>query len=73
MEVFLNEPILDWIGGVANKDEDADILRDDISWEPKRKVDIVRRKLKGVNPIYLMMEDVDQNVSCRFGILLISF
>ena len=50
LQVYVNDPLLDWIGNSDEKDE-----------EPKRKVESCIRKLKGVDPGLIILEDLALN------------
>lgn len=54
LQVYINDPLLDWVGELSEKDE-----------EPRRRVDSCLRKLRGVHPGTIMGEDLGLNPSVR--------
>lgn len=68
MEVFVKEPQLDWVESarkarirhrVGKTDHDGDI--DDISWYPRKKIDVARKKLNGESPCAIMVDELRDN------------
>ena len=54
LQVYVNDPLLDWIGNSDEKDD-----------EPKRKVESCVRKLKGVDPGLIILEDLALNETVK--------
>ena len=70
-EVFVKEPLLDWIkisksklssmnsSGVSSVgDKQTGSIDIDLSWVPMKKVGIIEKKLNGMNPINVMLEEL---------------
>lgn len=63
LEVFINEPTLDWLKQSKRKSFGNDGSKNDDNgkssiWNPKSRVDIVKRKLEGGNPTKLLFEEL---------------
>ena len=54
LQVFINDPLVDWVGGLGEPDA-----------EPKRRVESCLRKLRGVDPATIMIEDLSLNPHVR--------
>jgi DNA-dependent protein kinase catalytic subunit len=54
LQVYINDPLLDWVGELSERDE-----------EPRRRVESCLRKLKGADPGSIMGEDLGLNPSVR--------
>mmetsp|Transcript_24271 Transcript_24271/g.35577 ORF Transcript_24271/g.35577 Transcript_24271/m.35577 type:complete len:261 (-) Transcript_24271:115-897(-) len=69
LEVYVNDPVVDWLKGSVTKAE-METVRDDVKWEPRRRIANAMRKLEGVHPVDLLIEDLQLNNSVRrFGSL----
>lgn len=78
MDVFLQDPIVDWVQSCSKKREDEEDGEDDgsstktketVIWEPRRRIRNAERKLKGFNPMGILIDDLSKNPSVvKFGI-----
>lgn len=70
LEVYVNDPVVDWLKGPLDKDSMYDCngeesassyeaLRDSVKWEPRRRIANAVRKTKGVHPVDLLVEDLE--------------
>jgi hypothetical protein len=41
--------------------DNATIQYENVTWEPRRRVEQAMRKLKGLNPAYILIQDLKQN------------
>jgi len=60
LEVFVQEPLLEWQMEMTKKG-------DDTKWLPKKKVRVAKMKLEGVHPSVVMLKDIEQNARWRKG------
>ncbi|TPX36936.1 hypothetical protein SmJEL517_g00919 [Synchytrium microbalum] len=64
MDIFVKEPLLEWqerarVGSVKQKKgEEYGEDKDPAVWFPKKKLDIARQKLEGVNPAVVMSQEL---------------
>ncbi|XP_034245330.1 DNA-dependent protein kinase catalytic subunit-like [Thrips palmi] len=63
MQVFIQEPSLDWL---VRARENFAYNEDNPSWLPASKIQQVKQKLKGVNPVVAMREDLESNLHREF-------
>jgi len=74
MGVFIKEPHLDWVNDARTQARrfhmsgknrlDADSKsQDDVSWYPRKKISIARRKLNGVHPAIIMESELRDSVT----------
>jgi DNA-dependent protein kinase catalytic subunit len=70
LEIYINDPVIDWLRGITAKDKDElEAQKEAIessgktTWEPTRRVRIAVRKLKGEDPISLLLEDLKVNTA----------
>jgi DNA-dependent protein kinase catalytic subunit len=57
LEVYLNDPVVDWI-----KDVDiSEVDKSDIKWEPRRRIVNAMKKLEGYNPASVLIDDLSTN------------
>jgi DNA-dependent protein kinase catalytic subunit len=69
MDVFLQDPIIDWVASCAQKrqkeegdgEEETKTNKKTATWEPWRRIKNARRKLNGYNPMEIMLDDLGQN------------
>ena len=68
LEIYINDPVVDWLRGITAKDKDElEAQREalesagKVTWEPTRRVRMAVRKLKGEDPILLLLEDLKVN------------
>jgi DNA-dependent protein kinase catalytic subunit len=62
MDVFIKDPLLDWeklARRLAKEQGAEDTIK---SWFPKKKIDIVRRKLRGDNPSHITFAELRESV-----------
>ena len=70
LNVYLQDPVLDWLQGPLNRDSELASLREDVTWEPRRRIDSSLRKLRGVHPATVLIDDLSQNTAVKkFGSL----
>ena len=61
LEVYINDPVLDWLKkGKQNKNLILE-NRDNMSWEPRRRILNAILKLKGSHPIEILLSDLSEN------------
>lgn len=65
LEVYINDPLVDWIKGSGVQKEEIEALREKLTWEPRRRIDAVVKKIKGVNPITILLNDLSINASVK--------
>lgn len=67
MEVFVNEPTIDWLESAnrMNQINDESISSTDSVWEPKKRIAIADKKLKGANPTNLVADDLENGIQVR--------
>jgi DNA-dependent protein kinase catalytic subunit len=63
LEVYVRDPVMDWIR--ESEKENAPALAENKDWEPRRRVESARRKLKGIHPAALMAEDLAGNMAVK--------
>lgn len=65
MEVFVKEPQMDWVefarAKITSRSDGAD-ENESVSWYAQAKVETARKKLMGVHPCEVMVEELKQNV-----------
>ena len=64
LEVYVNDPVVDWLKGPLDKESEEGasayvLLREDVTWEPRRRIANAVRKMEGVHPVELMVEDLE--------------
>ena len=59
--MYLDDPVVDWLSHPAMDKTEVQDLRDTLTWEPRRRVDACARKLRGVSPADLLLDDLQQN------------
>ncbi len=64
LEVYVNDPVVDWLKGTYDKEE-MNELRDDLQWEPRRRIHNAMRKIKGYHPVHLLLDELQQNARVR--------
>eukprot|EP01036_Dinobryon_divergens_P023472 gene23472-31822_t len=64
LEVYVNDPVVDWLKAPLAK-EDLMQLSDNVSWEPRRRVNMAIAKLMGVDPAQLLIEDLSMNPTIK--------
>ena len=61
-EVFIKEPLLDWMKYARSKEQNIgaseSYVSQEHSWFPKRKLEILRKKLEGTNSAQIMLEEL---------------
>lgn len=64
MDVFVQEPLLDWekLARRLATQQRSDADGSTSSWFPQNKIDIAKRKLGGVNPAYIMWNELNTSV-----------
>lgn len=79
LEIYINDPVVDWLKGLSSKNKDEIAVQREMIesstkkdgkrlWEPVRRIQIAIRKLRGEDPIQLMLEDLRQNnavIKCK--------
>lgn len=75
LEIYLNDPVADWINADkairaqkgTNADDSSSISSDrvDINWLPRRRIDSTIRKLLGMDPISLLLDDLKDNAKVK--------
>jgi len=63
LEVYVRDPVMDWIR--ESEKENAPALAENEKWEPRRRIEIARRKLRGFHPAALMAEDLEENIAVK--------
>ncbi|KHJ40060.1 FATC domain protein [Trichuris suis] len=60
MDIFIKDPSLDWTREALKQARPSDLLPTPghLSWYPKQKIEISRRKLEGDNPVSIMAEEL---------------
>lgn len=59
LEMFVNEPTMDWLIRAKLMNVDANDSREtDNSWNPKARIAIVKRKIKGANPVKICHDEL---------------
>jgi hypothetical protein len=73
-EVFINEPLLDWVKAARNKENlqvtgslssFASLTQGELSWFPKSKILTMKRKLEGWNSASVMLEEIRETKHSR--------
>lgn len=66
LEVYVNDPVVDWLKGPLDKESGEGegagsyaALRDDVTWEPRRRIANAVRKTEGAHPVELMVQDLE--------------
>ena len=63
MDVFVQEPLLDWqklarrLASVQNDQQD-----EQQTWFPKKKIEIAKRKLELYNPAYITLSELNSSI-----------
>jgi DNA-dependent protein kinase catalytic subunit len=70
LDVYLNDPVVDWLRGSGTSKDAINELRNELTWEPKRRIEVVIQKLKGVSPVTILLEDLKRNPSVKKNNLL---
>jgi hypothetical protein len=61
LEIYVNDPVVDWLKGTYDKEEMMNELRDDLQWEPRRRIHNAMKKINGYHPVHLLVEELKQN------------
>jgi DNA-dependent protein kinase catalytic subunit len=64
LEIYVNDPVVDWLKGTYDKEE-MNELRDDLQWEPRRRIHNAMRKINGYHPVHLLVEELKQNARVK--------
>lgn len=65
-EVFIKEPLLDWVKAAKNKElnliqqkstDSFATQEEEIAWFPRKKLEIVKKKLSGYNSAHIMYDE----------------
>lgn len=56
LEVFVKEPTLDWL--IRSKTKTGNRKNDD-HWNPEKRIETVRRKIDGENPMKILIEELN--------------
>lgn len=74
MDVFLQDPIVDWVQSCSKKREEVGEedgapeqgrkTKDTVIWEPRRRIRNAERKLNGFNPMDILIDDISKNNMC---------
>lgn len=59
MDVFINEPTIDWLLFARQRDSDDIETHQSHKWEPEKRIAIVSKKLRGANPVYTLKQDLN--------------
>ncbi len=54
LEVFVKEPSLDWL----MQSKKSEISSSENNWDPAKRIDIVRQKLSGGNPVNILIDEL---------------
>jgi DNA-dependent protein kinase catalytic subunit len=71
LEVYINDPVLEWRASPFMKAEEvvelveASQLQSSQLWEPKRRISNAVKKLEGVHPVKLLLDDLSTNKFVR--------
>ena len=73
-EIFVKEPLLDWVKDAKQKQKGSDNNQQDsgvaslmseyeeelqeLAWYPRKKIEIVKDKLNGLNPVKIMAKEL---------------
>lgn len=57
LDVYIDDPIVDWLKGAHKKDNQTD----NVSWEPRRRVQNALSKLEGTSPVEILLDDLRRN------------
>ena len=58
LEVYVNDPILDWLRGSVAKDDWTAAEKEKLIKEPKRRIANAILKVEGVHPVSLLLDDL---------------
>merc|ERR1711871_158134 len=67
LEIYLNDPVADWLsvepgkGGKGDESGGSFSERESENWQPRRRIRGTIRKLDGVSPVSLMLNDLSEN------------
>jgi hypothetical protein len=66
LEIYVNDPVIDWLKGTYDKDEMMmSELRDDLQWEPRRRIYNAMKKLNGYHPVHMFIDELKQNTRVK--------
>lgn len=67
MEVFVREPTIDWLQSAHRLADDYEdtITSDDSDWEPNMRLETVRHKLIGQNPMRSFLNELENSKTAR--------
>lgn len=65
LEVYINDPLVDWMKGSGVQKDEIESLREVATWEPRRRVNAVLNKLNGASPVTTLLGDLDANPSVK--------
>eukprot|EP01119_Soliformovum_irregulare_P013151 TRINITY_DN3471_c1_g1_i1.p1 TRINITY_DN3471_c1_g1~~TRINITY_DN3471_c1_g1_i1.p1 ORF type:complete len:703 (-),score=223.51 TRINITY_DN3471_c1_g1_i1:67-2175(-) len=65
MDVFIKEPLIDWEKLARRLSREQGGEENTNVWFPKKKIEIVQRKLDGYNPAYITVQELRESVHAR--------
>jgi DNA-dependent protein kinase catalytic subunit len=67
-DIFVKEPLLDWMQTAKRKQQrfynskqTAEELEEQLSFYPKQKIEVLRNKLDGYNPVYIVHNELKES------------
>lgn len=60
-EIFVKEPLLDWVKDARKRNNQLSIGGDQLTWNYRMKIQIVREKLLGRNPVNILQQELDDS------------
>ena len=80
-EIFVREPLLDWLKDAKQANRSSSLIQDSsrtagalgtaqdddsqLSWYPRKKIEVVKKKLRGVNPVRILYKELAESVHAR--------
>ncbi|CAM9129326.1 unnamed protein product, partial [Ectocarpus fasciculatus] len=70
LEVYINDPLVDWMKGSGVQKDEIESLREVATWEPRRRVNAVLNKLNGASPQDSIDEEASSSLNADQGLSL---
>jgi DNA-dependent protein kinase catalytic subunit len=68
MDVFIKEPLVDWLKNASMRQQILAINSEEestVGWYPQRKIRLAKEKLNLMNPVHIVLEDIDANMHLK--------